>query len=296
MKRTIRLGTRESKLALAQSRWVADRIREKNPDIEIEIIGMTTKGDMILDQRLERVGGKGLFIKELEVALLQHKIDLAVHSMKDMPAEIPDELTLSAYTGSEDPRDVLVTRDKALLGDLKAGAVVGTSSSRREVQLLNQRPDLKVETLRGNVLTRLERLLEGKYDALILAAAGLKRLGLESKGTQFFNVHEMVPAVGQGVLAVQTRKNDEIESLVKCIHCEETALRMAAERAFMIKLNGGCTTPIAAHGVIQGNRIKIYGMLAAEDKSKIVKETIEGNKEDGALLGEQLAQILLDRL
>lgn len=296
MKRLIRVGSRESKLAMVQTEWVINGIKKKHPEIEFEIVGIKTSGDIILDRTLDKIGGKGLFIKELENALLNKSIDIAVHSMKDMPAELPDELTIAAVSEREDPRDVLVTSNCATLEQLENGAVVGTSSVRREVQVLSKRPDLQFKTLRGNVLTRLNKLLNKEYDAVILAAAGLKRLGLEQRCVQYFNVNEMIPAVGQGVLAIETRRDDDVEYLMDSVHCEESQLAVDAERTYMIKLNGGCTTPIAAHAVIEGDVMKLYGMLASEDKSFACRAFTQGDKKEAVKLGEKLADMILEQV
>ena len=293
--KTIKIGSRESALAMAQSKWVISQIKHFYPELEFEIIGIKTKGDMILNTRLDAAGGKGLFIKELEQALIDKKIDMAVHSMKDIPVDIPDSLVISAVSQREDPRDVLITLKRISFNDLQPGTVIGTSSLRREIQILEKRPDLHVKTLRGNVLTRIDKLLNQEYQAIILAAAGLKRLGLEERCEYYFSTEELIPAIGQGVLAIETRKNDTLlEYLRSSIHSQETALVVAAERAFMIKLNGGCTTPIAAHAIIFGERMKISGLLASKPGSRIFRATQEGNKKDAATLGETLADKILE--
>ena len=199
---------------MVQTQWVVNQIKKKHQHLDFEIVGIKTKGDIILDKMLDKIGGKGLFIKELENALLEKKIDMAVHSMKDMPAEIPAGLKIAAVSYREDPRDVLVTVDGRTLEDLDAGAVIGTSSVRREVQLKKIRPDLKFKVLRGNVLTRLVKLANREYDAIILAAAGLKRLGLAEMCVQYFNVEELIPAVGQGILGIETRDDGELDYLL----------------------------------------------------------------------------------
>lgn len=296
MKKIIRVGTRESKLAIAQAKIVVDLIKSRHPDIELEILGISTSGDKMLDRRLDTIGGKGLFIKELENALLDNRIDIAVHSMKDVPVFLADGLIIAAVSRREDARDALVTVDGTPLRDLKQGAVIGTSSVRRELQVLEKRPDLKVKTLRGNVLTRLDKLLNNEYDALILAAAGLKRLGLEEKCTQYFGVDEMIPAVGQGIIAIETRADEDTSYLMDSVHSSEAALQLDAEREFMIKLNGGCSTPIAAHAVIQGECMRVYGMYASLEKPYMYKEYVEGSKYDAAQLGERLAAKIIEQL
>lgn len=295
MKRIIRVGTRESSLAVAQSKWVINEIRSKFPQLEFELVGIKTMGDLILDKRLDKIGGKGLFIKELETALLNKSIDFAVHSMKDMPAELPEELTIAAISKREDPRDVLVTLDGRTFEQLQTGAVIGTSSVRREVQLMELRRDLETKTLRGNVLTRLNKLQNKEYDGILLAMAGLNRLGLTDKAVQCFNVGEMIPAVGQGALGIEARKGEDLDYLLESINCEECALAISAERAFMRKLNGSCSTPIAAHAVIEGEVMKVCGMLATEDKKEIFKANIQGSKYDAVELGEKLASMITER-
>jgi len=293
MKRAIRVGTRESNLAIAQSKWVIDEIKKKFPHLEFELVGIKTTGDIVLDKSLDKIGGKGLFIKELETALINKTIDFAVHSMKDMPAILPDELHIAAISKREDPRDVLVTLDRKTLNELQAGAVVGTSSVRREVQLKHLREDLHVKTLRGNVLTRLDKLQKGEYDAILLAMAGLKRLGLEEKAVQVFEIDEMIPAVGQGALGIEARKGEDLDYLLESVNDEESSLAVIAERAFMEKLGGSCSTPIGAHAVIDGNKIKIYGMWALDGKGKIKRAVVEGDKSDAVALGQQLADIIV---
>lgn len=293
--KTIKVGSRESALAMAQSKWVITQMHQHFPELVFEIVGIKTKGDIILDKRLDAVGGKGLFIKELEQALIDGKIDMAVHSMKDIPVEIPDSLTISAVSKREDPRDVLITLKRTSFSDLPPGTVIGTSSVRREVQLLEKRPDLHVKTLRGNVLSRINKLYNQEYQALILAAAGLKRLGMEDRCEYYFTTEEMIPAVGQGILAIETRKDDPlIEYLQTSIHSAETALVVAAERAFMIKLNGGCTTPIAAHAIIDYDKMRVSGLLASKTGTEIFRAKVEGNKQDAAFLGEMLAKKILE--
>ena len=292
MKKVIRVGSRRSALAVAQSEWVINEVRKKHTDIEFELIGIQTRGDVILDQRLDKIGGKGLFIKELENALICNEIDMAVHSAKDMPAELPDGLAVSAVSKREDPRDVLITSDGRYFDRLEKEAVFGTSSARREVQVLQKRPDLEMKMLRGNVNTRLDKLVRNEYDAIMLAAAGLNRLGLEGKCVQYFNVEDIIPAVGQGILAIETRKDEDIAFLMESVHCEESALQLSAERAFMIRLNGGCTTPMAAHAVIEGQKMKIYGMLASDDKTIVCRDSVEGYKSEAVKMGEELADKL----
>jgi hydroxymethylbilane synthase len=304
MKPRIKVGSRKSDLAFAQTQWVINQIKKNYPDIEFEIIGIQTQGDTILDRTLDKTGGKGLFVKELENALLERTIDFAVHSVKDIPVQIPDDLTIAAVSKREDPRDVLITLDGKDLDRLPAGAVVGTSSPRREAQLLQKRSDLHIKMLRGNVFTRIGKLAKSEYDAIILAAAGLKRLGYENPSIRYFDVETMIPAVGQGILGLEARKDDEVNELLRSIHCEKSSTCLAAERAFMIKLNGGCSTPIAAHAVIDTGRLKVYGLLASDDKQTVFKEVVEGvigedvreRSDEATRLGEKLAEMILAKM
>jgi len=293
MKRVIKVGTRESNLAVAQSKWVINEIKKKFPTLEFELIGIKTLGDVILDKRLDKIGGKGLFIKELENALISNTIDFAVHSMKDMPAKLPEELTVAAISKREDPRDVLITLNRKNLQQLKAGAVIGTSSVRREIQLKELKQNLEIKTLRGNVLTRLNKLKNQEYDGILLAMAGLKRLGFEEEVVQCFNINEMIPAIGQGALGIEVRKGENIDYLLESINNEECALSVSAERAFMIKLNGNCSMPIAAHAIIENDTMRVYGMLAIDEKSKVYRSFVEGHKRDAVDLGERLAVKIL---
>lgn len=297
VKRVIRVGSRESDLAMYQTRWVIAKIKEKYPDTGFEIVGIKTKGDIILDKTLDKIGGKGLFIKELEQELLDRNIDFAVHSMKDLPADIPEGLVIAAISQREDARDVLVSRNNTALMELKPGAVLGTSSARREVQLRGMRQDLDIRVLRGNVLTRLRKLVNNEYDAVVLAAAGLKRLGLEDRITRYFDVIEMIPAVGQGALAVEARKDDgQVLEMLDCIHFPDSACVVTAEREFMIRLNGGCSTPIAAHGVLDGERMTLYGLLASDDRKKVFRAEITGSRKQPKELGIKLAEKILNRI
>ena len=292
----IRIGTRESNLALTQTKLVIDKIKTKFPSLKFEIVGIKTSGDKILDKKLDKIGGKGLFIKELEQALLDEKIDIAVHSMKDVPGILSEGLYIAAVSESEDPSDALITLNGNTLKDLKEGSIIGTSSVRREVQILDLRPDLKIKTLRGNVETRINKLKNSEYDAIILAMAGINRLKIKDLQLQRFDPMEIIPSVGQGVLGIEVRKGYPIDFLLEAVNNEEANYRIAAERSFLIKLNGNCSTPLAAHAVINGDKIIIYGMLASDDKSVMFKDKIEGNKKDAKNLGEELAQRLFKRV
>lgn len=285
----IKIGTRGSRLAVIQTQIIIDQIRRVFPDLDFDILTIKTSGDKIQDKPLDQIGGKGLFIQEIETALLTGVIDLAVHSMKDLPVQIAPGLKIAAVSKREDPRDVLVSVDGKNLPELKSGAVIGTSSLRRTKQLLALRPDLKTEMLRGNVLTRLEKLERRQYDAIILAAAGLKRLGLAEKVSQYFTVTEMIPAVCQGILALEVRAEESYDFLQEAVHDQQAALCGAAERAFLIRLDGGCSIPIAAYAEISEDQMKIRGMLAEKDSAAIYKETLSGAATNGVELGEELA-------
>ncbi len=291
MKNIIRVGTRESALALAQSRLIVGILGSRYPQLQFELVGMKTRGDVLLDTRLDLIGGKGLFVNEIENALIEGRLDMAVHSMKDMPAIMPEQLTLAAVSEREDPRDALITMNGKGLASLPQGSVVGTSSIRREVQLLSLRPDLRIKQLRGNVLTRLDKLAAGEYDAIVLAAAGMKRLGLSDRCTEYFKEEDMLPAIGQGILGIQVRKGGELQELVEPINCSDSWLALEAERRYMLRLDGGCTTPMAAHAVICGDSMKITGMHW--DGSRIIRAAAEGDKQQAAQLGERLADMVL---
>lgn len=295
MKKIIKVGTRESDLAIAQSKWVIAAVQKKYPYLEFELVPMKTSGDRMLDRRLDDSGGKRLFIKELETALINKSIDIAVHSMKDMPVDLPEELIVAAVSQREDPREALVTADGRTLEQLAANAIMGTSSMRREVQILQKKPGLQVKNLRGNVLTRLNKLLDNEYDAILLAMAGLKRLGLENKCVQCFEVTDIIPAVGQGALGIEIRKGEEAAFLLESVHDANAALAISAERAYLVKLNGSCGIPIGAHATIAGDMMTIHGMLAPEDKSVVYRTSVTGSKHDATLLGEILAERILER-
>ncbi len=296
MEKCILVGTRQSALAIAQTKLVIEELKKKNPELKFELVGIKTKGDILLNTKLDLIGGKGLFVKEIENALIEGTIDMAVHSMKDMPATMAEELVIAAVSDREDPRDVLVTREGITLEELKDGAIIGTSSARREVQLLAMRKDLVVKQLRGNVITRLDKLEAGEYDGIILAAAGLKRLGMERRCTMYFAPEQMIPSIGQGILGIQTRKDSKLIELLAQIDSAKARLELEAERSIMVKLNGGCSTPIAAHAHIEQDKMRIDGMLATEDYTKCVRASIEGDKYHAALLGERLAKQLVERM
>jgi len=286
----LRLGTRKSKLALWQANFVKEKLEALG--CKVEIVPITTTGDKILDAPLAKIGGKGLFVKEIENALLAGEIDLAVHSLKDVPITIPKGLTLSAITEREEPYDVLISRNGEKLEELPSGAVVGTSSLRRQVQIKRRRRDLKVEILRGNVDTRLRKLKEGLYDAIVLAYAGVKRMGLSGEISQV--LEDFIPAVGQGSLAIETRVEDEkVINFVKVLNHEESWLRAVCERAFLRELQGGCQVPMGAYAWIEGDRIKIKGFISDLEGERFLEGYEEGSLQEAEEVGKRLAQRLL---
>jgi hydroxymethylbilane synthase len=291
----IRIGTRKSKLALWQTEYVAKKLKEHFPEIEIEIVKITTKGDKILDVPLAKVGGKGLFVKEIEDALLRNEIDLAVHSLKDVPTYFPEGLGLTAITEREDPTDAFISVKYNSLQELPNGAVVGTSSLRRKSQLKKIRPDLEIKDLRGNVDTRLKKLENGEYDAIILAYAGLKRLGFENKVKQKFSPYEFIPAVAQGFLGIETRLDDDkTNQIVKVLNDENSYKRAAAERAFLKRLEGGCQVPLGAYAKIEDNQLKIIGFISDLEGKRFIKDEIKGDVNKSEELGKNLAEKLLN--
>ena len=294
MDKTLKIGTRGSKLALWQANWVKSALEAKDSSLSIELAIIKTKGDKILDVPLAKVGGKGLFVKEIEDALLNEKIDLAVHSMKDMPGEIPKGLCIGAIPEREIPQDVLISRNKKRLSKLDPGAKIGTSSLRRKAQLLYARPDLVILPLRGNLDTRLKKLETENLDAIILAAAGVKRLGLENRITEYLDENIMLPAVGQGALCIEIRQHDpEVESIVKKLDHHQTRTIIMGERAFLNRLEGGCQVPIAAHGKIEKNIFTICGLVATIDGGTLIKETLSGPIDSPEIIGVKLAERLV---
>jgi hydroxymethylbilane synthase len=286
----LRLGTRKSKLALWQANFVKEKLEALG--CKVELVPITTTGDKILDAPLAKIGGKGLFVKEIENALLAGEIDLAVHSLKDVPMIIPEGLTLSAITEREEPYDVLISRNGKKLEELPSGAVVGTSSLRRQVQIKRRRRDLRVEILRGNVDTRLRKLKEGLYDAIVLAYAGVKRMGFSGEISQV--LEDFIPAVGQGSLAIETRAEDErVINFVKVLNHEESWLRAVCERAFLKELQGGCQVPIGAYAWIEGDRIKIKGFISDLEGERFLEGYEEGGLQEAEEVGKRLAQRLL---
>lgn len=287
--KTIKIGTRESKLAVIQAELVADYIRESCTDIEPKLVTMKTTGDKILNKTLDKIGGKGLFVKELDAALMDGRSDISVHSLKDMPMEVSKELPLLGFSKREDPRDVLVLPKGKT--ELDKALPLGCSSARRILQLKKLFPDMEVKSIRGNVLTRLEKLDRGEYCALILAAAGLKRLGLEERISRYFSTDEMIPAAGQGILAVQGRQGEDY-SYLKSFFDEESTWCALAERSFVRTLNGGCSSPIAAYAAVENGILKLTGLYAAEGSTSYVTGQIEGNPAEAETLGKNLAEQL----
>ena len=295
MDKTLKIGTRGSKLALWQANWVKSALEVKHPFLSIELETITTKGDKILDVPLAKVGGKGLFVKEIEEALLDGRIDLAVHSMKDMPGEIPKGLCIGAIPQREIPQDVLISSSKKRLSKLGPGARIGTSSLRRRAQLLHARPDLVILPLRGNLDTRLKKLDTENLDAIILAAAGVKRLGLENRITEYLDENIMLPAVGQGALCIEVRQNDPlVEPIVASLEHPQTRAIVLGERAFLNRLEGGCQVPIAAYGKIDKNIFTLAGLVATVDGKTLIKETLAGSGDSSEKIGTELADRLID--
>jgi hydroxymethylbilane synthase len=291
----IRIGTRGSQLALYQANWVKARLMASHPHLNVTLTKITTTGDKIQDVPLAKVGGKGLFVKEIEDALLQERIDLAVHSMKDVPTEFPQGLHLSAITEREDPSDAFIAREGQPLANLREGARLGTSSLRRQAQLLYLRGDLEIVPLRGNVETRLRKLAELDLDGIILALAGLRRLGFADRVTEVLPFDVSLPAIGQGALGIESRVGDRaVEEQVRVLHHPDSATCVAGERAFLKRLDGGCQVPIAAHATMTGPRLSIEGLIAAPDGKKVVRHRLEGPVEMPESLGIELAELLLE--
>jgi hydroxymethylbilane synthase len=302
---TIRIATRKSPLALWQAEHVAAVLRAAHAGLDVALVPISTQGDRIQDRSLAAIGGKGLFIKELEVALQEHRADIAVHSMKDVPSELPDGLTIAAVLERADPRDALLAGKVRRLDDLPPGARVGTSSLRRQAQLLARRPDLQIEALRGNVDTRVRKLDSGQLDAIILACAGLIRLGWEARITARLDPGACLPAVSQGIIGVECRSDDaHSRSLLSVLEHAPTRAAMDAERAFACRLGGSCQSPIAAYARLDAHRLTLDGLVAEPDGSRLLRDSISGATGDARRLGEELAErvlaagarVLLERL
>lgn len=292
----VKIGTRGSKLALWQAGWVKSILEKKFPPIQIELVLIKTQGDKILDVPLAKVGGKGLFVKEIEQALLARRIDIAVHSMKDMPADIPQGLCIGAIPARENPLDVFISRNGARFNEMAAGSVIGTSSLRRSAQLRHARPDMVVQPVRGNLDTRLKKLESENFDALVLAAAGVKRLNLEHQITEYLDPEFMLPAIGQGALCIEIRKDDPtVGPLVAALDHAPSRAAIAGERAFLNRLEGGCQVPIAGHGRIRENQFILTGLVAELDGSRVIKAQKSGPPDSSETSGIELAEELLAR-
>ena len=292
----LKIGTRGSKLALTQTNFVAEKLKKAMPDADIEICVIKTSGDIMQDVSLLTIGGQGVFVKELEEALLSNKIDLAVHSMKDVPGDIPEGLMFAAILPREDVRDVLVSRNNIKMEFMPKGAKIGTGSQRRGAQIKAMMPDVNIVPLRGNIDTRLKKIETENLTGVILAAAGMKRMGLAEKITQFLPVETMLPAVGQGALGLQIRKDDvDLAKACAGLNDATTAAEVTAERSFLRALGGGCRLPIAALGKLDGQMLTLEGMLAAPNGSTVIREKISGTIKDAEEMGKKLAEIILEK-
>jgi hydroxymethylbilane synthase len=291
---TLRIGTRGSALALTQSGWIADRIREHHPGVAVELVTIRTKGDILQDVPLAQIGGKGVFIKEIEESLLRGEVDLAVHSMKDLPAELPEALEIAVVPVREDPRDVLISRGGQELGEMARGARIGTGSLRRGVQLRNRMPWLEIVPLRGNLNTRIRKLVTEGLDGVIVAAAGIRRMGWVAQVSEFLPVEFMLPAVGQGALGIETRRGDtRCRDTVAFLNDPVTFCEVGAERAFLKGLGGGCQLPIAGFAKKSGDEILLEGLVGSIDGRVVVRDRVTGPAEAFATLGAGLAERIL---
>jgi len=294
--KVIRIATRKSPLALWQAEFVKARLQQEHPGLVVELLGMSTKGDKILDTPLAKVGGKGLFVKELEVAMLEGRADIAVHSMKDVPMEFPDGLSLPIICEREEPKDAFVSNNFASLDALPNGAKVGTSSLRRQCQLRSLRPDLEILDLRGNVNTRLSKLDQGDYDAIILAGAGLIRLGMSDRIRELMPIKVSLPATGQGAVGIECRTgDDETLALLQPLNHRESSICVRAERAMNRGLEGGCQVPIAGFAELTGDKLLLKGLVGSPDGSKIISDQVQGVADDAEALGQALAERLLSQ-
>lgn len=294
LEKTLKIATRQSPLALWQANYVKDRLQQLYPDLTIELVPMVTKGDVILDSPLAKIGGKGLFVKELENALLTKEADIAVHSMKDVPMQFPEGLGLAVICQREDPRDAFVSHSYRTFAELPQGAVVGTSSLRRQCQLKALRPDLDIRSLRGNVGTRLSKLDNGDYDAIILASAGLIRLGLADRIASFIDVEQSLPAAGQGAVGIECRTDDaQVQALLAPLADAETTYCVLAERAMNNHLQGGCQVPIGGYAVLQQGQLYLRALVGDIDGSRIIRAEGKSAVENAEVLGVQIAEQLL---
>jgi len=294
--RELRIGTRGSQLALFQANWVKEKLEQVHSRLRVTLVKIKTTGDKIQDAPLAKIGGKGLFVKEIEEALLAKRIDLAVHSIKDVPTEFPEGLHLSVITKREDPRDAFISREGIPLKDLLKGAKIGTSSLRRQAQLLHFRGDLQLIPLRGNLDTRLKKLKTLGLDGIVLACAGLKRLGLDEKITEILSTDISLPAIGQGALGIETRVGDEeVEERIGFLNDPDSSIAITAERAFLKRLGGGCQVPIAAFGRIVGSVLQIDGLVGTIDGKRLIRHRMEGPIEKAETIGMELAEVLLNK-
>jgi hydroxymethylbilane synthase len=292
--RPLRIGTRGSKLALWQAGWVQVKLREAHPDLPVTLVTIKTRGDMILDAPLAKIGGKGLFVKEIENALLEGRVDAAVHSMKDVPIVTPLGLSIPCVTQRENPLDALISRGGSRLRDLPLGARIGTGSLRRQAQLLHFRRDFVIVPIRGNLDTRLRKLEEGDMAAVVLASAGLKRMGLDHRITEMIPTEISVPAIGQGVLAIETRLEDrKVQEAISFLNDPDSATAMQAERAFLKRLGGGCQVPLAAYAQCIDGGLQIEGMVASVDGKRMIRRSMRGRIEEAEVLGTRLAEVII---
>ena len=292
-KRIVRIGSRDSKLAVMQTELMIHAVTKYHPEIQFELVTMKTTGDIILNQTLDKIGGKGLFVKELDIALAEGRIDCCVHSLKDMPMEENPDFPITALPKRGDPRDVLVLPQMQHFENITAQ--IGSSSFRRQIQLKKLFPSCHCLPVRGNIITRLQKLDCGEFSSLVLAVAGLQRVGLSERISRYFSTDEMIPAAGQGILAVQSRKNEDV-SFLSCIHNKESEYAALAERAFVRTLDGGCSSPIAAYAQIHGTELKLTGLYAKEHQWEYIIDSVIGNTDNAVQLGEQLAQTMKGRL
>ena len=290
----IRIATRKSDLALWQANHVCEKLKNLKEISSVELVPMTTEGDVNLDQNLQKIGGKGLFIKELEHAILQKKADIAVHSMKDMPVKLPDGFCIAATLKRESPFDSLITYNNLKLEQLKSGAIIGTSSLRRQSQILRLRSDIEIKNLRGNVNTRMNKLKQGEYDAIILARAGLERLGLSENITETFSSDDMIPAAAQGVIGIEcTQNNEDIIEILSTLDDKESTITTNAERSVNRELKADCQSPIGSYATITDKKCKIETIVSSPDGTKIIRESVIGDQEKAVELGKILAQKLI---
>lgn len=296
MNKILKIATRKSPLAMWQAEFIKDKLEEAHPDLTVELMPMSTQGDKILDVPLAKIGGKGLFIKELEERMLAGDAHLAVHSMKDVPMELPEGFVLSAILDRHDPTDAFVSNNYSSLADLPQGAVLGTSSLRRQAQIMAMRPDLEIKFLRGNVGTRLGKLDAGEYDAIILASAGLERLGLADRIKARITPEECLPAVAQGALGIETLENDTAtQELVAVLNDPDTEVVVKAERAMNHRLEGGCQVPIGGYAILEGDEVWLRGLVGSEDGTNIIRHEARAPRADAEKMGREVGQALLDK-